>query len=198
MSKNSPFTPLLLRNYHGFTTPFYPSHFPGMVIGSLPPFTHPTSQGWSPVHSPLLPIPLPRDGHGFTTPFYPSHFPGMVTGSLPLLPIPLPRDGHGFTPLHWATRYGRTKVVDMLCTRAAKVNASNMGGDAPLHIAVSFGQQEILYKVDVQCTGVHWSTGEIWRVNFILLTFLHILFPGIKDFVDYSYESNYLIKNFLD
>ena len=35
----------------------------------------------------------------------------------------------------------------MLCSRAAKVNASNMGGDAPLHIAVSFGQQEILYKV---------------------------------------------------
>ena len=39
----------------------------------------------------------------------------------------------------------------MLCSRAAKVNASNMGGDAPLHIAVSFGQQEILYKVwDIQ------------------------------------------------
>ncbi|KAL5269953.1 hypothetical protein ACHWQZ_G003431 [Mnemiopsis leidyi] len=68
-------------------------------------------------------------------------------------------DGHGFTPLHWATRYGRTRIVEMLCSRAAKVNASNMGGDAPLHIAVSFGQQEILYKLIAQKANVN-ATNE--------------------------------------
>jgi len=72
-------------------------------------------------------------------------------------------DGHGFTPLHWATRYGRSKIVELLFQRAVKVNAVNMGGDSPLHIAVSFGQQEVLYKLinqksNVNCANEHGNT----------------------------------------
>ncbi len=44
-------------------------------------------------------------------------------------------DEYGETPLHWATRYGHTALVEVLVANGADVNASDDNGDSPLHWA---------------------------------------------------------------
>ena len=57
------------------------------------------------------------------------------------------RDDHRFSLLHWASREGRTNIVDMLIQRGARVNATNMGDDTPIHLAASHGHREIVIMV---------------------------------------------------
>ena len=56
-------------------------------------------------------------------------------------------DDHGFSPMHWASKEGRTNIVDMLIGRGAKINATNMGDDTALHLAAAHGHREIVLKV---------------------------------------------------
>lgn len=56
-------------------------------------------------------------------------------------------DDHGFSPLHWLAKEGHTKLVEMLLQRGARVNATNMGDDIPLHLAVAHGHLEIVLLV---------------------------------------------------
>lgn len=59
----------------------------------------------------------------------------------------LSSDDHGFSPLHWLAKEGHTKLVEMLLQRGARVNATNMGDDIPLHLAVAHGHLEIVLLV---------------------------------------------------
>lgn len=56
-------------------------------------------------------------------------------------------DDHGFSPLHWLSKEGHTKLVEMLLQRGARVNATNMGDDIPLHLAVAHGHLDIVLLV---------------------------------------------------
>lgn len=57
------------------------------------------------------------------------------------------RDDHRFSLLHWASREGRTNIVDMLIQRGARINATNMGDDTALHLAASHGHRDIVVMV---------------------------------------------------
>ena len=50
----------------------------------------------------------------------------------------------GCTPLHEASFYGHTPIVEILLTRGADVNAKNMYGSTPLHEAASKGYPSIV------------------------------------------------------
>jgi integrin-linked kinase len=56
-------------------------------------------------------------------------------------------DDHGFSPLHWAAKEGHLNLVTLLIQRGARVNATNMGDDTPLHLATAHGHREIVGMV---------------------------------------------------
>ena len=51
--------------------------------------------------------------------------------------------------MHWASKEGRTNIIDMLIGRGAKINATNMGDDTALHLAAAHGHRDIVLKVNV-------------------------------------------------
>ena len=57
------------------------------------------------------------------------------------------RDDHQFSPLHWASKGGHTKIVEMLISRGARIHTTNMGDDTPLHLAAAHGHRDILLMV---------------------------------------------------
>ncbi|GAU99464.1 hypothetical protein RvY_10464 [Ramazzottius varieornatus] len=72
-------------------------------------------------------------------------------------------DDHGFSLLHWACKEGQMNIVDMLLSRGARVNQTNMGDDTPLHLAASHGHREIVLKLlrnkaDVNFVNEHGNT----------------------------------------
>jgi len=48
------------------------------------------------------------------------------------------------TALHYASSFGDSEVVELLCRRGSNVNARNSDGATPLHDAVSRGQGHVL------------------------------------------------------
>lgn len=56
-------------------------------------------------------------------------------------------DDHGFSPLHWASKEGHTKLVELLIQRGARANVTNRGDDTPLHLAAAHGHRDILHQV---------------------------------------------------
>lgn len=72
-------------------------------------------------------------------------------------------DDHGFSPLHWACFAGRANIVDMLLSRGARINSTNMGDDTALHLAASHGHIECVNlllknKADVNVLNEHGNT----------------------------------------
>lgn len=59
------------------------------------------------------------------------------------------RDDHGFSPLHWACKEGHFKIVDLLLSRGARINATNRGDDTPLHLAAAHGHRDIVNLVSL-------------------------------------------------
>ena len=57
------------------------------------------------------------------------------------------RDDHRFSLLHWASREGHPAIVEMLISRGARINATNMGDDTALHLATAHGHRDILLMV---------------------------------------------------
>lgn len=49
--------------------------------------------------------------------------------------------------MHWCAKEGHTKLVEMLLQRGARVNATNMGDDIPLHLAAAHGHLDIVLLV---------------------------------------------------
>ena len=56
-------------------------------------------------------------------------------------------DDHQFSPLHWASKGGHMKIVEMLISRGARVHTTNMGDDTPLHLASAHGHREVVQMV---------------------------------------------------
>ncbi|XP_013399638.1 integrin-linked protein kinase isoform X2 [Lingula anatina] len=72
-------------------------------------------------------------------------------------------DDHRFSLLHWASREGRTNIVDMLIQRGARINATNMGDDTALHLAASHGHRDIVLmllhnKANINAINEHGNT----------------------------------------
>jgi len=72
-------------------------------------------------------------------------------------------DDHQFSPLHWASKGGHTKIVEMLISRGARIHTTNMGDDTPLHLAAAHGHRDILlmllkHKADVNFVNEHGNT----------------------------------------
>ncbi|XP_030836321.1 integrin-linked protein kinase [Strongylocentrotus purpuratus] len=72
-------------------------------------------------------------------------------------------DDHGFSAMHWACKEGRTNIVDMLISRGAKINATNMGDDTALHLAAAHGHRDIVLKLiqhraDINAMNEHGNT----------------------------------------
>nr|CAD7442937.1 unnamed protein product [Timema bartmani] len=72
-------------------------------------------------------------------------------------------DDHGFSPLHWASKEGHIKLVDLLILRGARINATNRGDDTPLHLAAAHGHRDIVLmllrsRADVNFTNEHGNT----------------------------------------
>ena len=59
------------------------------------------------------------------------------------------RDDHRFSLLHWAAREGWSNIVDILISRGARINATNMGDDTPLHLAAAHGHYDIVSMVSI-------------------------------------------------
>lgn len=89
-------------------------------------------------------------------------------------------DEHRFSLLHWAAKAGKTAIVDMLIQRGARVNATNMGDDTPLHLATAHSHLDVVQrllqaKVNVNAVNEHgntalhyacfWNNGEIAEVS---------------------------------
>jgi Ankyrin repeats (many copies) len=53
------------------------------------------------------------------------------------------RSNDGYTALHYASITGRLTVVRYLIQNGANVNAMNIGGMTPLHLAVAYGRLNI-------------------------------------------------------
>ena len=60
-------------------------------------------------------------------------------------------DDHQFSPLHWASKGGHMKIVEMLISRGARVHTTNMGDDTPLHLASAHGHREVVQMVSGLC-----------------------------------------------
>uniref|UniRef100_A0A914VHF1 Serine-threonine/tyrosine-protein kinase catalytic domain-containing protein n=1 Tax=Plectus sambesii TaxID=2011161 RepID=A0A914VHF1_9BILA len=72
-------------------------------------------------------------------------------------------DDHGFSLLHWASKEGHVNIVEMLVSRGARVNATNMGDDTALHLAAAHGHREIIQKLlakksDVNAVNEHGNS----------------------------------------
>ncbi|XP_049960370.1 integrin-linked protein kinase [Schistocerca serialis cubense] len=72
-------------------------------------------------------------------------------------------DDHGFSPLHWSSKEGHLKIVDLLILRGARINATNRGDDTPLHLAAAHGHRDIVQlllrnNADVNFTNEHGNT----------------------------------------
>ncbi|XP_054162869.1 integrin-linked protein kinase homolog pat-4-like [Oppia nitens] len=72
-------------------------------------------------------------------------------------------DDHGFSPLHWSAFAGRVALVDLLITKGARINATNMGDDTALHLAGAHGHKDVVHlllrhKADVNAVNEHGNT----------------------------------------
>ena len=70
------------------------------------------------------------------------------------------KDNIGFSPLHLATN---KDVAEMLLAYKADVNAKNIYGDTPLHIAAIGGRKEVIevllaHKADVNAENIYGQT----------------------------------------
>uniref|UniRef100_A0A915PWB9 Protein kinase domain-containing protein n=2 Tax=Spirurina TaxID=6274 RepID=A0A915PWB9_9BILA len=72
-------------------------------------------------------------------------------------------DDHAFSLLHWASKEGHVAIAELLLSRGARVNATNMGDDTSLHLAAAHGNREIVVKLlnrkaDVNVANEHGMT----------------------------------------
>ncbi|EFP08429.1 CRE-PAT-4 protein [Caenorhabditis remanei] len=72
-------------------------------------------------------------------------------------------DDHAFSLLHWASKGGHVGIAEMLLSRGARVNSTNMGDDTSLHLAAAHGHRQIVVKLlsrkaDVHATNEHGMT----------------------------------------
>ncbi|KAL5971439.1 hypothetical protein TSMEX_000771 [Taenia solium] len=73
-------------------------------------------------------------------------------------------DEHRFSLLHWAAREGRRAIVELLISRGARVNATNLGDDTALHLAAAHGHYDVVYfllnnfRLAVDASNEHGNT----------------------------------------
>ncbi|VEL14964.1 unnamed protein product [Protopolystoma xenopodis] len=54
-------------------------------------------------------------------------------------------DEHRFSLLHWAAREGQLGIIELLCSRGARTNSTNMGDETALHLAASYGHLDVVH-----------------------------------------------------
>lgn len=69
--------------------------------------------------------------------------------------------------MHWCAKEGHTKLVETLLQRGARVNATNMGDDIPLHLAAAHGHRDVVQMVKTECFFVFLLKPQLYRVVFI-------------------------------
>ena len=84
-------------------------------------------------------------------------------------PNPSSQDGKGNTPLHYATGWGETAFMQPLIERGLDVNAKNILGMTPLHMAASHIEGEAFV-----CPGTAWE-GHCEAALLLLKNFADIL-----------------------
>ena len=63
----------------------------------------------------------------------------------------------GYTALHWAAKFGRTELIDLLLLKYnVNPNVKSQGGYTPLHLAYIFNQEEVINKLS-NCKNVDTS-----------------------------------------
>ncbi|XP_076061926.1 integrin linked kinase isoform X2 [Oratosquilla oratoria] len=72
-------------------------------------------------------------------------------------------DDHGFSLLHWAAKEGHMSIVEMLVSRGARINSTNLGDDTPLHLGAAHGHRDIVnyllrHKADLNFVNEHGNT----------------------------------------
>ncbi len=91
-------------------------------------------------------------------------------------------DEHRFSLLHWAAREGRRAIVELLISRGARVNATNLGDDTALHLAAAHGHYDVVhfllsnFRLAVDAANEHgntalhyacfWNHHDVAEVNF--------------------------------
>lgn len=68
-------------------------------------------------------------------------------------------DDHAFSLLHWASKEGHVAIAELLLSRGARVNATNMGDDTSLHLAAAHGNREIV--VVRSCYFKNYGSGSL-------------------------------------
>jgi len=88
----------------------------------------------------------------------------------------------GWTPLHTAAWYGRKDVAEVLITKGANVNDTDVSGQTPLHLAANYGSRDLTELLiakganvndgdDMGNTALHHAAG-FWNVKKGLLELL--------------------------
>lgn len=67
------------------------------------------------------------------------------------------RDDHMFSLLHWAAKEGHLNIAEMLLSRGARVNATNMGDDTALHLAAAHGHRPLVQVTNMICLAISLS-----------------------------------------
>ncbi len=65
--------------------------------------------------------------------------------------------------MHWSAFYGHNAVVDLLLSRGAQINATNMGRDTALHLASAHGHKDVVHMLlknnaDINAVNEHGNT----------------------------------------
>eukprot|EP00300_Choanocystis_sp_HF-7_P016074 c19288_g1_i1.p1 GENE.c19288_g1_i1~~c19288_g1_i1.p1 ORF type:complete len:199 (+),score=31.50 c19288_g1_i1:35-598(+) len=83
----------------------------------------------------------------------------IVKSKLSIFPkLALESSTIGITPMHWAARFGRTDVMEVLMKYGANINATSKSRYTPLHWAVLAGQED-------DCLEWMLNNGADWNIR---------------------------------
>eukprot|EP00300_Choanocystis_sp_HF-7_P016075 c19288_g1_i2.p1 GENE.c19288_g1_i2~~c19288_g1_i2.p1 ORF type:complete len:222 (+),score=33.71 c19288_g1_i2:35-667(+) len=85
----------------------------------------------------------------------------IVKSKLSIFPkLALESSTIGITPMHWAARFGRTDVMEVLMKYGANINATSKSRYTPLHWAVLAGQED-------DCLEWMLNNGADWNIRTV-------------------------------
>eukprot|EP00300_Choanocystis_sp_HF-7_P007682 c15449_g1_i2.p1 GENE.c15449_g1_i2~~c15449_g1_i2.p1 ORF type:complete len:192 (-),score=29.38 c15449_g1_i2:166-708(-) len=79
----------------------------------------------------------------------------IVTVAQPLASKDLGIGTFGYTALHWAARYGSSRVVQLLCELGCEVNARDRFGRTPVFVAAWDGHYNAIQILHTHCADIN-------------------------------------------